>query len=64
MTLWLLLLIFSAVLISFGVLLDFIAKKKGFIFQTEEVTNSSSGSELINQVHVNQAIGIGDGGNS
>lgn len=57
-------LIFCVVLILFGVLLDFIAKKKGYRYGTDDngVKNSSE-SELMKQVHLNQAIGIGDGSN-
>jgi hypothetical protein len=61
----LLLLIFCVVLILFGVLMDFISKKKGYRYGTDdEGVKNSSGSELIKQVHLNQAIGIGDSANS
>jgi hypothetical protein len=54
-------LIFCIVLILFGVLLDFIAKKKGYRYGTDdECVKNSSGSELMKQVHLNQSIGIGD----
>lgn len=56
----LLLLIFSVVLILFCVLLDYIAKKKGYKYQAFEGSKSSSESEHIKQVHLNQAIGNGD----
>jgi hypothetical protein len=58
----LLLLIFCIVLILFGVLIDFIAKKKGFRFASEndKVIKNSSATEMMKQVHLNQAIGIGD----
>jgi hypothetical protein len=43
--------------------MDFIAKKKGNSFQTDKESKGSSESELLNQVHLNQAIGIGDSAN-
>jgi hypothetical protein len=56
-------LIFCVVLILFGVLLDFIAKKKGYRYTDDKVVKNSSESELMKQVHLNQAIGIGDSAN-
>jgi hypothetical protein len=52
-------LIFCIVLILFGVLLDFIAKKKGYRYSTHDECVKSE-SELMKQVHLNQSIGIGD----
>jgi ABC-type Fe3+ transport system permease subunit len=61
----LLLLIFCFVLVLFGVLLDFIAKKKGYRYGSDgEDGKNASESELMKQVHLNQAIGIGDSSNS
>jgi hypothetical protein len=58
-------LIFCIVLILFGVLIDFIAKKKGYRFNTDDKSiKNSSEAELIKQVHSNQAIGIGDSPNA
>jgi hypothetical protein len=49
------------VLILFGVLLDFIAKKKGYRYSTDDAcVKNSSESEPMKQVHLNQAIGISD----
>jgi hypothetical protein len=59
----LLLFIFCLVLILLGGLFDFIAKKKGYRFQTDKGSRGSSDSELINQVQLNQAIGIGERAN-
>jgi hypothetical protein len=53
--------IFCIALILFGVLLDFIAKKKGYRYGADyESVKNSSDSELMKQVHLNQSIGIGD----
>jgi uncharacterized membrane protein len=55
--------LFCVVLILFGVLLDFLARKNGYKYQTDQSSKRSNDSEMIKQVHLNQAIGISDSAN-
>jgi hypothetical protein len=57
-------LLFCLAFILFGVLLDVLAKKKGYRYSTDAKGKPSSESELLNQAHVNQSIAIGDSTNS